>query len=331
MSTKDQLLIHLKEGKGTWVSGEFLGGKMAISRSAIWKHISALKDDGYVIESSRKKGYLLRRTTDSLNPNEIQYGLNTEIFGKRDIFYFRDTDSTNVRAEDSANEGAPEGAIVVAETQSLGRGRRGRSWFSPPGDGIYVSIILRPRLSPNEAPKLTLMASVAAAETLLSLTPTSVNIKWPNDILIGGRKVAGILTEISADMDRIHYVIVGLGVNVNIPAESFPPEIRDSATSIFMETGRGYSRIRILQSYLESFEAHYETFNTEGFEPVMNRWRQLTDVMGKRITVDLINRTYTGVVLDVDDDGFLILQDNKGALMKIVSGDVTLLNEVKIQ
>jgi len=175
------------------------------------------------------------------------------------------------------------------------------------------------------------MASVAAAETLLSLTPASVNIKWPNDILIGGRKVAGILTEISADMDRIHYVIVGLGVNVNIPAESFPPEIRDSATSIFMETGRGYSRIRILQSYLESFEAHYETFNTEGFEPVMNRWRQLTDVMGKRITVDLINRTYTGVVLDVDDDGFLILQDNKGALMKIVSGDVTLLNEVKIQ
>ena len=326
MSTKDQLLMHLKEGKGTWVSGEFLGYKMAVSRSAIWKHISALKNDGYVIESSRKKGYLLLRITDSLIPNEIQDGLNTSIFGKGDIAYFRDTDSTNVRAEHLAKEGALEGTVVVAETQTQGRGRRGRTWYSPTGDGIYVSIILRPRLSPNEAPKLTLMASVAAAETLLSLTPARASIKWPNDILIGGRKVAGILTEISAEMDRIHYVIVGLGMNVNMHDKSFPLEIRDRATSIFMETGEACPRIKLLRAYLEFFEMHYETFKTEGFGPIMNRWRELTDVMGKRIAVDLIDHAYTGVVLDVDDDGFLILQDNEGALRKIVSGDVTLLN-----
>jgi BirA family transcriptional regulator, biotin operon repressor / biotin---[acetyl-CoA-carboxylase] ligase len=325
MSTKDQLLMHLKEGKGTWVSGESLGHRMAISRSAVWKHIRTLKEEGYVVESCRKKGYLLRQATDLLTLTEIQEGLNTNVFGKRDIVCFRDTDSTNVRAEHLANEGAPEGTVVVAETQSQGRGRRGRRWFSPPGEGIYASIILRPRVSPNEAPKLTVMASVAMAVTLLSMMPLGVAIKWPNDILINAKKVAGILTEISAEMDRIHYVIIGLGINVNTPCDVFPPDIRDTATSIFIETGNACSRVKLLRSFLESLESYYETFKREGFDPVMRRWKELTNIIGKQITVDLIDHTYTGVVLDIDDDGFLILRDSGGTLRKIVSGDVTLL------
>jgi BirA family biotin operon repressor/biotin-[acetyl-CoA-carboxylase] ligase len=327
MSTRQQLLIYLKEGKGTWVSGEFLAHKMTVSRSAIWKHVRNLKDYGYVIESSRKKGYLLRHTSDLLLTDEIREGLNTNIFGKGGITYFRETDSTNVRAKYLAGDGAPEGTVVVAEKQTQGRGRRGRSWFSPPGEGIYTSIVLRPPIPPNEAPKLTLLASVAVAEALLSLTSLKINIKWPNDILIKGRKVAGILTEISTEMDRIDYVVIGVGINVNTPRESLHPDIRQTATSILMETGKPFPRIALLRAYLEWLEIYYEAFKTKGFDPILNRWKHLADIIGRRIRVDLMDSMRVGKVLDIDKDGFLILQDRKGTIERIISGDVTLLSQ----
>jgi len=326
MSTKQQLLIHLKECKGTWISGESLAHRMTISRTAIWKHIRTLREEGYVIESSQKKGYLLRQSSDLLLAHEIQEGLNTSVFGKRDIQYFRHTDSTNNRAKLFASEGAPEGTLVVAEEQTRGRGRRGRTWFSPPGEGIYASIILRPSISPNEAPKLTLMASVAAAETLLSMTSLAINIKWPNDIIINGRKIAGILTEISTEMERIDYVVIGVGINVNTPRKSLPPDIEDTATSVLMETGNLFPRISLLRAYLEWLEIYYTTFMTRGFEPVMKRWKHLAGIIGRQISVDLIDRVRTGEVIDVDKDGFLILREHDGTLERIISGDVTLIN-----
>ena len=327
MSTKQQLLIYLKEGKGTWVSGEFLAHKMAVSRSAVWKHIGSLRNDGYVIESSRKKGYLFRQTSDFLLADEIREGLNTNVFGKREIIYFRETDSTNTRAKYLAGEGAPEGTVVVAEMQAQGRGRKGRSWFSPAGEGIYTSVILRPPMPPNEAPKLTLMASVAVAEALLSLTSLKIKIKWPNDILITGRKVAGILTEISTDMDRIDYVVIGVGVNVNTPRKGLRPDIRQTATSVFMETGKAFPRIALLRAFLEWLEIYYEAFKTKGFDPILNRWRHLADIIGKQISVDLTDTVRVGKVLDVDKDGFLILQDREGAIERIISGDITVLSQ----
>jgi BirA family biotin operon repressor/biotin-[acetyl-CoA-carboxylase] ligase len=327
MSTKQQLLIYLKEGKGTWVSGEFLAYKMAVSRSAVWKHIGSLKDDGYVIESSRKKGYLFRQSSDLLLADEIREGLNTNVFGKGKIIYFRETDSTNVRAKYLAGDGAPEGTVVVAEMQTQGRGRKGRTWFSPAGGGIYTSVILRPPIPPNEAPKLTLMASVAVAEALLSLTSLKIKIKWPNDILSTGRKVAGILTEISTDMDRIDYVVIGVGVNVNTPRKSLRPDIRLTATSVFMETGKVFPRIALLRAFLEWLEIYYEAFKTKGFDPILNRWKHLADIIGQRISVDLMDSVRVGKVLDVDKDGFLILQDREGAIERIISGDVTLLSQ----
>ena len=327
MSTKQQLLIYLKKHKGDWVSGESLAHTMAVSRAAIWKHVCNLREEGYVIESSRKRGYILRQASDLLLADEIQEGLNTSTFGKRGIVYFSETDSTNIRAKVIANDGAHEGTVVVAEKQTHGRGRRGRRWFSPPDDGIYTSIILRPLLPPNEAPKLTLLASVAVAEALISMTSLDVNIKWPNDILINGRKIAGILTEISTEMDRIDYVVIGVGLNVNTLCESFPSDIRDRATSILMETGKPFPRIALLRAYLEWLEIYYETFKTKGFQPVMNRWKNLADIIGRRISVDMIDRVSTGEVLDVDKNGFLILRNNKGAIERIISGDVTLLNK----
>jgi BirA family biotin operon repressor/biotin-[acetyl-CoA-carboxylase] ligase len=327
MSTRQQLLIYLKESKGTWVSGEFLAHKIAVSRSAVWKHIGSLKDDGYVIESSRKKGYLLCQISDLLLANEIREGLNTNVFGKGDIIYFRETDSTNARAKYLAGDGAPEGTLVVAEKQTDGRGRRGRSWFSPPGEGIYTSIVLRPPIPPNEAPKLTLLTSVALAEALLSLTSLKVNIKWPNDILINGRKAAGILTEISTEMDRIDYVIIGVGINVNTPCKGLPPDIAHTATSVLMETGRVFPRIVLLRAFLEWLEIYYETFKAKGFDPILNRWKHLADMIGQQISVDLMDSVRVGKVLDLDKDGFLILQDRRGIIERIISGDVTLLNQ----
>jgi BirA family biotin operon repressor/biotin-[acetyl-CoA-carboxylase] ligase len=259
--------------------------------------------------------------------DEIREGLNTNVFGKREIIYFRETDSTNIRAKYLAGDGAPEGTVVVAEMQTQGKGRKGRSWFSPAGDGIYTSVILRPPIPPNEAPKLTLMASVAVAEALLSLTSLKIKIKWPNDILITGRKVAGILTEISTDMDRIDYVVIGVGVNVNTPRKSLRPDIRQTATSVFMETGKVFPRIALLRAFLEWLEIYYEAFKTKGFDPILNRWRHLADIIGQRISVDLMDSVRVGKVLDVDKDGFLILQDREGTIERIISGDVTLLNQ----
>jgi BirA family biotin operon repressor/biotin-[acetyl-CoA-carboxylase] ligase len=231
-----------------------------------------------------------------------------------------------MRAKLLASDGAPEGTVVVAESQTKGRGRRGRSWFSPAGGGIYTSIILRPSITPNEAPKLTLMASVAVAETLLSMTSLkNINIKWPNDILIKGKKIAGILTEISMEMDRIDYIVIGVGINVNTPLKSLPPEIQDIATSVLMETGKSFPRIALLRAYLEWLEIYYDTFKTRGFEPVMNRWKNLAGIIGHRVSVDLIDRVRVGEVLDVDKDGFLILKEDGGNIERIISGDVTLI------
>jgi len=326
MSSKDQLLVYLKEEKGKWVSGESLSRKMAVTRSAVWKHILRLKEEGYVIESSRKKGYFFRQSSDLLFANEIREGLKTHVFGRQDIVYFQETDSTNHRAKSLADRGAPEGTVVIAESQSEGRGRRGRTWFSPAGEGIYVSVILRPALSPNEASRLTLLAAVAAAETLLHLTSLNVRIKWPNDIMVRGKKLAGILTQVSTEMDAVDYIVVGLGINVNTPLKDFPDDLRSSATSIQAEMNGPFPRISLLRLYLERFEDRYEMFKQSGFQPILERWKELSDIIGKKIRVDLLNHHCMGEVMDIDQDGILILRDQDGTLQRILSGDVTLLD-----
>jgi BirA family biotin operon repressor/biotin-[acetyl-CoA-carboxylase] ligase len=326
MVTKDQLLVYLKEKRKTWISGELLSDELSVSRSAVWKHIRKLREEGYVIESSPKKGYLLRRDSDLLLPNEIRQGLNTEVFGKKGIEYFKEIDSTNTKAKDLAQRGAPEGTVVIAEKQTNGRGRRGRTWLSPEGDGIYATLILRPAMSPGGAPKITLMTAVAIAEALLSLVPIDIRIKWPNDILVNGRKLAGILTEITADMDAVNYIVVGLGLNVNTRSESFSEEIGKIATSIYIETGKHLSRAGLIRAYLEQFEKYYKMFTQNEFAAIMGRWKQLSGFIGQKVMVDVIGRNYIGEVSDIDDDGVLILKDDQGRSRRIFSGDVIPVN-----
>lgn len=325
MNTKERLLQYLKEEQGRFVSGEKVSSRLAVSRAAIWKQISRLKGEGYDIESSRKKGYALRSIPDCLLAGEIRQGLNTRLLGQGPIVHFRETDNTNNRAKALAYEGAPEGTLVLAEAQSQGRGRRGRAWFSPAGQGIYATVVLRPPIPLGETPKLTLLTAVAAAEALEKQTGLPTRIKWPNDILVNGRKLAGILTEIGTEMDAVDFVVIGMGLNVNIPEESFPSDLRYPATSVLIEKGRPYPRVRLLQAWLEALEKDYHHLLQGDFDGILSRWKILTDIIGSRIAVEMPGRRYVGRVQDVDENGVLILQESDGTLQRIFSGDVTLL------
>ena len=324
MNTKDKLLSNLKKNAGTWISGEALSKKLSVSRAAISKHVRVLKEQGYDIQAATRKGYLLKKISDRVLESEITDGLNTNVFGKKKIVYLQETDSTNTRAKILAEEDAPEGTVVIAEKQTKGRGRKGRSWLSPEGDGIYMSVILRPDMPPFEAPRITLLTAVAVAEALLSQVQLPLRIKWPNDILINGKKIAGILTEISSEMDIIDYIVVGLGLNVNTPSDHFSGDLKKQSTSVLIETGETFPRVRLVQAFLHWFEKYYEILKKEGFTSVIERWHELADIIGRKIRVDGIGKTYSGEVLNVDDDGVLILKDDNGDTHRIISGDVTL-------
>lgn len=324
MSTRIKLLEALKKKSGSFVSGEELSTVFGISRAAVSKHIGVLKKTGYTIESSPKKGYLFRGAPDLLLPEEIRARLETRVFGKKEIVYYPVTDSTNDRAKALAIAGAPEGCLVVAEEQKAGRGRRGRTWFSAPGDGICISIILRPVMPPSEASRITMMTAVALAESLISLTGLKVNIKWPNDILVHGKKLAGILTEMSMEMDVVDYVVVGLGLNVNSPLVHFSDEIKDLATSLFIEKGETLSRTLIISEYLKWFETYYDIVRNTGFREIMKRWKELSDIIGRDVTVDVVGTKIFGRVEDIDADGVLVIKDPSGTIHRVISGDVLL-------
>lgn len=320
-NTRHYLLVSLKEAQGNWVSGEELSRKLGITRTAIWKQACSLRNEGYIIDSSTRKGYLLREALDRLLPAEIEASLRSKRLGQKIVFE-KKVDSTNRLARDLAIAGAVEGTLVVAESQTGGRGRRGRSWFSPPGEGICLSLILRPRFQPAEAPKMTLLAGVALAETLIPIVPSRVTIKWPNDVLAGGKKVAGILIEIATEIDNIDYMIVGVGLNVNTPLESFPEELRKRATSLAAEIGCPVRRVEILGAFLERFECYYDLLGREGFGPVIQRWRELSDMAGKRVRVHSFNGSLEGTIAGIDDDGTLLLTGADGDVERVISGDV---------
>ncbi len=320
MSTQARILSILKNNNGRWISGENLSAEVNISRAAVWKHMCKLKQDGYMIESLPRKGYLLRRTSDQLLPEEIRQDLGTVFLGKKAIHHFNSLESTNTLAKELAVQGAAEGTLVLAETQTAGRGRKGRYWFSPPGEGICLSMILRPDLSPFEVPRLTLLSAVAAADSVRNHTGLTALVKWPNDLFLGQRKLAGILTEISTDMDAVNHVIVGLGLNVNTAV--FPPELSGTATSLFLESGRTYSRVGLLRQFLQEFETLYQAALSQGFDSVIQRLRTMTNTIGRRVTVTLNHQTHSGTAQDIDHDGALLIMDDNGRSLRVLSGDV---------
>ncbi len=317
MNIKDKVLEKLILSKGKQVSGERLAYELSVSRTAIWKHIKVLRDEGYMIDSSTNLGYSLVKTPDTLTPGEIKAGLKTSIIG-RNIEYFKETESTNIIAREMAGS-VEEGTVVIAESQTGGRGRLGRKWISPEG-GIWLSIILKPGIQPLYAPRITLMAGVSAAKTIRSFG-LPAKIKWPNDVLINGKKVCGILTEIEAEIDMIDYCVVGIGIDANVDTESFPEEFRDSSTSLKKELGHEINRVDFVQKLMLEFEALYLIFQKNGFPSILEEWRGMSATIGEWVKITTQNRTIYGEAIGVDNEGALILETDEGKLEKIVAGN----------
>ena len=326
MDTTSKLLAELKANPGSWISGEHLSTRLSVSRSAINKHIRKLKQMGYTVSAAPRRGYCLETAPDLLLPGEVKEGLGTLRLGQKEIVYLHQADSTNTRAKELAMKGAPEGTLVLAETQTMGRGRKGRAWHSPQGSGIYASLILRPALPPGEAPMITLVTAVAVCEAILKTTELTPTIKWPNDILINGKKIAGILTELTMEMDAVDFIIVGVGLNVNAGKDAFSEGLAHIATSMVIETGAQFNRASLLREYLRQMECHYDEFMSTGFAPIVRRWKELSDIIGRQVAVNMIRKSHMGVVVDVDNQGMLILEDKDGRLHRIISGDITIVD-----
>jgi BirA family biotin operon repressor/biotin-[acetyl-CoA-carboxylase] ligase len=316
MKTEQKILEILKENPNDLVSGADMSEALNISRTMVWKHINALRDAGYQIESATGKGYLLKGIPDLLLPAEIERGLRTEFVG-RQIHHFDELASTNLRAKEIAAD-SPNGTVVVAEKQSEGRGRLGKAWASPPG-GIYLSIILKPDILPDHIHRLTLVAGVAAVETLSELG-IDAEIKWPNAILINERKVCGILTEIDAEADAVNYVIIGIGVNANTELDALPPLTMLQATSLKEAMGQKVDRVSITQRFMERFEQYYVTFTKGGFTSILEHWREHSSTIGRRVKIATKFRTIVGEAVGIDHDGALIVELSDGTVEKEITG-----------
>lgn len=260
----------------------------------------------------------------ALSLNELRQGLAANRLGSN-FHYFAEIDSTNSYARQLAENGTREGEIVIAEAQTQGRGRLGRRWQSPPFANLYFSVILRPQLLPVHAPQITLMAAVALAETVASFIPQPATIKWPNDILVGGKKLAGILTEAACDSERLHHVILGIGVNLNYRLAAMPNEIRTRATSVAELTGKSVSRESFLRRLIHDLDRCYGELEETGFGALAPRWEAHFGLRGQRVRVELLDQVVAGRAIGIDRDGALLVEDEQGAVKRVIAGDVTAL------
>lgn len=312
-------LLRRQEG---FLSGEDIGRELSITRAAVWKGIKKLREEGYEIEAVTNRGYRLTNPETMYNKRELEQGLKTKTMGQT-IYFYEETDTTNNRARELALEGAPEGTLVVAEKQTAGRGRRGKVWESPLGTGIWMSLVLRPQIMPTEASVLTLLCGLATAEAIEAETGLSAGIKWPNDILINGKKAVGILTEMDCEMSEVHFVIPGIGINVN--TASFPPEIAEIATSLYLECGKTVSRRRLVHKVLERLEEHYETFlRTGSFAAMLEDYRKHCITLGKEVHV-LGREPFFAEALDITPEGeLLVRRADNGKEEVVFSGEVSI-------
>ena len=323
-SADQQILQIFHNSHGKVVSGEHLSATLNISRTAIWKHIKSLRALGYRITAVPSQGYRLIQAPDALLPAELSSGLSTVRIGRR-IITHDELESTNDTAFRLAEEGAAEGTVVVAETQLRGKGRMGRRWSSPPGVNLYCSIILRPPIIPMQAAQLTLCSAVAVSRSIERVTQLKPVIKWPNDVLLNRKKAAGLLNEMSAETEKVNFIILGIGININMTLEQFPEGLRHPATSLFLETGSHVDRCAVAKALLESLDELYDTFLSQGYRPIREEWLQRSNVLGQRVRVDMNDRAMLGTVTGIDEYGALLLQLPDGMTEKILAGDVTIL------
>jgi len=313
---QDKILEILRR-KHEYASGEEISESLKISRQALWKHIQELRDLRYDIVAVPHLGYQLVSTPDRFFPSEITHGLNTKFLGKK-IHYFESVSSTMDLAIQLGMRGSPEGTLVVAETQTKGRGRLGRSWISPKYKGIYLSLILKPEILPAQSPVITLLVSISICEAIKEITGLDAKIKWPNDIFIQNKKIGGILTELNAEMDRIHFLVIGIGLNVNNDKNSLLP----GAISLKEVKLENISRVGLAQEVLRKIEKDYLSFQKQGSQEIINRWRNYNITLGRRVKISCHKEHLEGRAVDIDNDGGLLIRDDSGLIQKVMAGDV---------
>lgn len=316
-------ILNILKNNQDWVSGETLCRELGVSRTAVWKHVSGLREDGYRIEARANLGYRLTDAPDIPYPAEVMSGLSTSVLGLN-LVHMEEVASTNAEAKKLAREGCPEGTVIVAETQKGGKGRLGRVWFSPRSRGLWFSIVLRPPINLVDTPQVTMVTAVAVATAVREHTGVPAGIKWPNDILVDGKKICGILVELNAEMDCVNFLVAGIGLNVNIKKNEFPPELADIVTSLEIESGRHIYRVPLLRCLLQHLEKWYHRWLNEGFAAVLNKWRQMCVTLDCPVTVHTIKETYSGYAVDVDDTGALLVRTGDGSVQRLIAGEVTL-------
>lgn len=320
MEMKEQILALLKE-RNDFVSGQDIANRFQITRSAVWKHMAALKEMGYEIQSVPAKGYRLQHGPCTMYAHEISPYLHTAWLG-RNYRYETEVTSTNTLLKELAEKGAPHGMVFAAGNQTAGKGRLGRKWSSAPYSGIWYSLLLRPEFPPQMAGVITLTAAVSVVQALEKFQ-VPVKIKWPNDILLNGKKLCGILSEMRGDMDHIQWIVVGIGVNLTATAETMPEEIRSVATSLAMS---GYGKIpqnQLAAEILNAMEENYHLLCKEGFTTIRNQWMAYGAFLNEQISVSTIRGQKEGVFRGIDEDGCLLMETGAGAMERIAAGDVT--------
>lgn len=322
--TTDAKILSALRAHPDGVSGAELAERLGISRAAVWARIEELRQVGFDIEAGPHAGYRLAGEPDALLADDLLARLGkTKIIG-RDIRVFEQTTSTNDVIEKLARDGVREGVVVFAEAQTRGRGRLGRKWLSPARKGLWFSILLRPDLRPQETTQLTVAAAVALRRAIESQTKLKPEIKWPNDILVGGRKVAGILTELNAELDKVRHVILGIGVDVNLGAGELPAELKKTVTSLKMESGETIPRAELAAAILRELDADYLRVRAGRFPELADEWEAHCGTIGRDVTVQIGDRKIRGQAESLDDAGALLLRTEHGRLERIIGGDVTL-------
>ena len=316
---QEKIIKLLRKSDG-FVSGEEISRQLNVSRSAVWKAINALRAQGYQIESVTNRGYHLKETPDVVSAVEIKNGLRAFVIGQN-IVSLQSVDSTNEEAKRQAQKGAPHGSVFVAEEQTLGKGRLGRHWIAEPQTGAWMSVLLRPDLGVRDVMQITLIAGLAVSRAITGLCGCNAQIKWPNDVVINGKKVCGILTEMAAESECIHYLVIGIGVNVNHRA--FPEEISHKATSLFLETGKAIPRAAVVRAVLEELEILYDQFVASPFEDILSAYRKNCVTLGRRVSFQRQEETYSGIAEDVNEEGDLLVRLSGGELIRVNSGEVT--------
>lgn len=322
---KSGIIKTLREAGDSFVSGQALCERAGVTRQAVWKNIAQLKDIGFIIDSVPNKGYKLIASPDILYPADIESRLPDGSICKK-IESFKVTDSTNIRAKQLAEFGEEEGTLIIAEKQTAGKGRRGRQWDSEPGTGIYMSMILRPKIDPVSVPGITLVTALATVKAINETCNTEPLIKWPNDIVLGGKKICGILTEMSSEMNFINYVVTGTGINAN--NESFHKEIEQTATSIYMQTGKKVDRTQLVACTVKYFSSYYRKFTeAKSVAPFIDEYNSVLANRDKEVKIlygmaEDAEKTETGIARGINKDGALIV-DTKNGTEYILSGEVS--------